>query len=215
MNYLISKKKSDGRLATCGFIMPDGFFVVIGLTLSNQEQIRNVANVYDVQESKLPEGTYTPEGYRVDPESIRGWVGDTCSPLIYIDGEPVAGTLVSPKRDVRPPVHMRPDALDIEMVPESEAPLPPGAAEAIQRIQEQQAAGVKAVAAPTRAESGAAESTEILQEDDMTTLGAEGATEDAKVAMLRAALDARGIKYSPQAKFSSLQKKLQDAEVAA
>jgi hypothetical protein len=215
MNYLITKKEPDSRYSTCGFIMPDGFFTVVGLTLRNQDQIKNISRLYDLsEEPNLPEGTYTSAGYRIDPGSVVEWMGGT-GELVYIDEQPPKGaSLVSGVRDIRPPdLSMRPEHVDMNMVDVDAIEVPPAVIAAREAHARQVAAGTKNAPAPTRAQVGAQESTDIPVEKDMDTL--QGAGGDHEVAMLRASLDVRGITYHPTAKAPALRKKLQAAEDAA
>lgn len=208
MNYLISKNKGDGRVTICGVIIPDNFFVVMGLTFDNQLQIKHVQGIdnYDVTPTDLPEGHYTPEGYRVDKWSIRDWAYEK-GKLVYLDKDPVEVVTAPDRSGIRPPdVSKRPDHIDIDSIPESEVVLPPAVAKARALIEQQDAEGITPLSAPTRADAGAAESAEISQESDEATLAAAGATDE--IAMLRAQLDARNIKYHPTAKAPALRKKL-------
>lgn len=209
MNYLVSKPKDDSRITVCGFIIPNGFFVVMGLTFENQRQLKNVRSFgYDVTPTDLPEGTYTPQGRRVDKWSVRDWAlgqGD----LVYLDGPAPEDPMEALRRDeIRPPdVSLRPAHMDIEEVELSgvQTVLPPGVAAAKAFLEKQS----KTVAIDKR---DTADDEMIPAEDDMTTLAEAGATDE--LTMLRAALDARNIPYSPQAKVPALKKKLEQADAA-
>lgn len=98
--YLIKKKRGDARLTTCGVIIPDGFYVVMNMTFENQRQIQNIKKFgYEVTETDLPEGTYTPDGRRVDKWSARDHFLSR-TPLKYLDTEP-AGPPENEKTEVQ------------------------------------------------------------------------------------------------------------------
>ena len=132
MNYLISKGKNDARITICGLIIPDNFFIVMGLTFKNQRQLKLIMEKedYDVTETDLPEGHYAPNGLRVDKWSIQDWAISKTGPLVYIDEQPPKGAeLVVPgERDVRPPdLNMRPDHVGIDEISVTEYVVLPAA----------------------------------------------------------------------------------------
>ena len=207
MNYLVAKKASDQRHSICGvMVLEGGFFTVIGLTMDNQQQLRNIMDKpnYTVTKTDLPEGFYAPNGCRVTEDSV--WDFHLYSgPLVYIDNVPAGldAEVQAHKSDVRPPNVMdRPTYVNLQDMPEvSDEDLPEAVRLARQRVsQESVAVAPKA----NKIESA------IPIEDDATTLGAADNEDDA-VAMLRAQLDVRGIPYSNQAKAPALQKKLNEA----
>ena len=216
MNYLISKATNDERKGICGVMIPDGFFTVVQLTFENQEQLKNIMNLpgdrYAVTKTALPEGHYAPNGCRVTLESLWAWYLYK-EELVYLDEIPADGTAEVPRpgRNARPPnMDDRPEYIGLDdLGADDETVLPEAVRLARKRIADQEAAGAipQAVARVSHETDS-----EIDLENDETTLLNAGATDE--LAMLRAALDARSIKYSPTAKAPNLRKKLEEANAA-
>jgi hypothetical protein len=216
MNYLINKgPEGDSRKGICGVVIPDGFFVVVEYAEENQQQLRNIRNLqgelYTVTKTDLPVGHYAPNGCRVTLDSVWNWYLEGAD-LDYVDGAPADGVkILSKKNEVRPPdLTDRPEYIGLNALPEDAVDLPPAVLKAREHFAALEAAKVEALPATGHA---ASVKSEIPVESDMDTLSSVGATDE--VAMLRAALDARGIKYHPTAKAPALKKKLQGAEEAA
>ena len=211
MNYLITKKQPDTRFTISNIVIPDGFFVVMGLTFENQKQLEGLAKRYNVTRTELPEGNYTPDGYRVSASSILDWAY-SAGQLVYIDKEPVEGAAVAPVREVRPPnIDNRPEHMGLGDVASDVVIVdPPGVAAAKRILAEQAQAGITTPAAPERTEQRVSPLDQVNQESDAETLG-QAKDADDEVAMLRAALDVRGVEYSPLAKAANLRKKLETA----
>ena len=209
MNYLVSKSPiGDSRKGICGVVIPDGFFVVIEYTEETQPQLQNIkklpGDMYSVTKTDLPVGHYAPNGCRVTLSSLWNWYLYQ-EPLEYVDGEPVSDEAIpAPKKDMRPPdMADRPEYVGLNDIPSDDSDLPPAVALARKQFAAQQAAGVKDT--PVTPVAHAIES-DVQVESDADTLAAAGATDE--IAMLRAQLDARNIKYHPTAKAPALRKKL-------
>jgi len=198
MNYLIRKPKHDARIFTCGLKMPDGFFIVTSMTFNNQTQLENIRKFgYIIESCDLPEGTYTPAGLRVDPESIWTHYVEKKGPLIYIDETPPDGADVAVEMPVvRPPdVSLRPATPSIDDIPQANAAtLPESVLAAMER--NRNPAPVKAV--------------------EMTSEAAEAPpSAESELQMLRTALTARGIDWHPRNNAASLRAKLEESDAAA
>jgi len=86
--YLITKPKGDARITTCGLIIPDNHYVVMEMNFNNMKQIEQLRKFgYLVEETTLAEGTYTPDGRRVDKYSLRDFYHDG-GKLIFLDDGP-------------------------------------------------------------------------------------------------------------------------------
>jgi len=209
MNYLIRKKVGDSRKGICNIMIPDGFMTVLSLSFENQKHIRDIMTVhranYEVVQTDLPEGYYAPNGCRVTLESLWNWVlynGE----LVYVDKVPENIEAVEPmKKDVRPPdLSQRPEYVDLESLPAEMTKETPEVAMARKILEAQ------TEPAPPRVETKAAAEDEIPLEDDVETLSkATGNTDE--LAMLRAALDAKGVEWTPSMNRNTLRKKLNAA----
>lgn len=208
MNYLITKLIPDSRRGICGFMIPDGFMTVVGLTFENQQQLRNIMTMhkqgYKVQKTTLPEGYYAPNGRRVTLDSIWKWYmyGDK---LVYIDPVPEEGVeeIMAPHRDVRPPdMSERPEYVSLDDLPDEEEP--PEVRRA-REILEQNTAP-----APQRIERPVAKADQIPVESDVETLQKADPKVD-ELTMLRTALDAKGIPWKPAMNRMKLRKLLDAA----
>jgi hypothetical protein len=210
MNYLISKKKGDARITTCGVIIPDGFFVVMGLSFDNERQLKHVRGFgYNVTPTDLPEGHYAPDGRRVDKWSIRRWAYEN-GQLEYLDEAPIDGAVPpAPDRShIRPPdVSLRPDPVSLEEVGDENVDLPPAVAAARALLAAQ---GQRTVSVEGRKASGHAEGNIPTESDAETVAKATGAPVD-ELTLLRAACDAQGIEWHPRNSIATLKSKLETA----
>ena len=213
MNYLITKGEAgDSRKGICGVMIPDGgFFTVVEYSEESHQQLHNIkqlpGELYTVRKTDLPVGHYAPNGCRVTLASLWDWFLYS-KDLEYLDGEPLDGAPVVKKViETRPPdMTDRPAYVHLdELTEEQREDLPPAVLKAREQLK---AAAEKATAAVTPVANTV--DSVIPVESDLETLETAGATD--KLAMLRAALDARGIEWSHLAKEPSLLRKLQDAE---
>lgn len=194
MNYLVRKKTHDARYTTCGLYIPDGFFVVMGMTFDNQDQLKNLRSFgYIVESTDLPEGHYSPDGLRVDKWSIRDHFITRTGPLRYIDQIPPEGAaeIAVPESSVRPPdTSLRPPTPSIEDVKpaESASDVPDGVLAAMERNR---------MPAPETASE--------------VTMQSGKPTSESELNMLRTALTARGIDWHPRNNVATLKAKLEDA----
>lgn len=73
MNYRIYKLVDDGRVHTCGFLIPDGgYYWVMSLTFENHGQLSNLCEVpnYSVDQCTGELGFFDSQGHKVDPHSV-------------------------------------------------------------------------------------------------------------------------------------------------
>ena len=201
MNLLVSKINADQRKAMCGVMIPDGFFTVVEYTEETQPQLSNIKRLhkdnYKVTKTDLPAGWYAPNGCRVTLGSLWDWYLYK-KPLVYIDGDPVSGVPIPTTERPRPPnMSARPEYIGLADIGEDPVDLPPAVALARKQLAE----NVKPVAPVAHTIAS-----DIPTESDQETLLAAGATDE--VAMLRAQLDAKGIRYHPTAQAPALRKKL-------
>ena len=207
MNYLITKDPpGDSRKGICGVLIPDGFFVVVEYTEDNQAQLQNIkklpGDMYKVTKTTLPVGHYAPNGCRVTLGSIWDWHLYN-GKLEYVDGEPIDEIeIVNPNNKQRPPdVSAREEYVGLDdLGDDPDVDLPDVVMKARENFKrfETNKAPVAPVAHTINSE--------IDLESDSETLSAAGATDE--VAMLRAQLDAKGIRYHPTAQAPALRKKL-------
>ena len=194
MNYLVRKAVHDSRFTTCGLYIPDGFFVVLGMTFDNQEQLKNLRSFgYIVESTELPEGHYSPDGLRVDKWSIRDKFITRTGDLRYLDEIPPEGAadIAVPESNIRPPdTSLRPPTPSIDDVkPAESAPdAPQGVIAAMERNR---------MPAPEKAAEVSTQS--------------QPATKDGELSMLRTALTAKGIDWHPRNNAATLKAKLESA----
>lgn len=102
MNYLVTKKRGDGRAKTCGLWIPDGFSVVVELTHARIKQLENLKKFgYNVEESDIPTSgkprIFNTEGDEVSYESVIDYHVHGSPPIQRIQSDTISRSEEPPK----------------------------------------------------------------------------------------------------------------------